>query len=89
MGVSKYSNDNHQFKILPTAFSEQTAKYNVCLYFCLYGRSKCYCMQFTQAKFYHINKVYYLHDIALVFSDHCKYLGATLQPNFKVDGPSL
>ena len=37
MGFSPYSNNIHQFKILPTAFSEQTAKYNVRLYFCLYG----------------------------------------------------
>ena len=37
MGYSPYSNDVCQFKIPQAAFSEQTVKYNVCLYFCLYG----------------------------------------------------
>ena len=37
MGYSLYSNESHQFKIPQTAFSEQTAKYNVCLYFCIYS----------------------------------------------------
>ena len=36
-----------------------------------------------QAKMHRINKAYYLHDTALVFSDHCKYLGITLQSNLK------
>ena len=31
------SNEIRQFKIPPTVFSEQTTKYNVYLYFCLYG----------------------------------------------------
>ena len=44
----------------------------------------CY-MQFTQAKIHRINTVYYLHDTALVFSDHCKYLGITLQSNLRWD----
>ena len=33
MGFFPYSNDICQFEILPTAFSEQTTKYNVQLYF--------------------------------------------------------
>ena len=33
----------------------------------------------------YINKVYYLHDTALAFSDHCKYLGITLQSNLRWD----
>ena len=37
MGFSTYSNDIRQYKIPPTAFSEQTVKYNVRLYFCLYN----------------------------------------------------
>ena len=37
MGFFLYSNQNCQFKIPPTAFSEQTAKYNFCKHFCLYG----------------------------------------------------
>ena len=37
MGFFLYSNQNCQFKILPEAFSEQTAKYNVLQYFCFYG----------------------------------------------------
>ena len=37
MSFSPHCNEIRQFKILSTAFSEQTAKYNVRLYFCLYG----------------------------------------------------
>ena len=37
MGFSPYGNEICQIKISPTAFSERTAKYNVHLYFCLYG----------------------------------------------------
>ena len=37
MGFSPYGNETRQFNIPPTAFSEWTVKYNVCLYFCLYG----------------------------------------------------
>ena len=37
MGFSPYSTEIHQFKILPTALFEQTAKYNVRQYLCLYG----------------------------------------------------
>ena len=37
MGFSPYSNEIHQFKIPPAVFSEQNAKYNVHLYFCLYN----------------------------------------------------
>ena len=47
--------------------------------------SKCCYMQFTQAKMRRINKVYYLHDTALAFSDYCKYLGVTLQSNLRWD----
>ena len=38
MGFSTYGNEICQFKIPPTVFSKQTTKYNVHLYFCLYGR---------------------------------------------------
>ena len=38
MGFAPYSNEICQFNILPTAFSKQATKYNVCLYLCLYGR---------------------------------------------------
>lgn len=34
---------------------------------------------------HHINKVNYIHDTALAFSDHYKHLGATLQSNLKGD----
>ena len=37
MGFSPHRTEICQFKILPTAFSEQTAKYSVRQYFCLYG----------------------------------------------------
>ena len=37
MGLSPYSNNIRQFEFLPIAFSEQSTKYNVCLYFCLYS----------------------------------------------------
>ena len=37
MGYSPYSNEICQFKIPSPAFSEQTAKYNVCLCFRLYS----------------------------------------------------
>ena len=37
MGFSSHRTEICQFKITPTAFSEQTAKYNVRQYFCLYG----------------------------------------------------
>ena len=37
MDFSPYSNDICQFKIPQTTFSEQTVKYNIRLYFCLYG----------------------------------------------------
>ena len=37
MGSSPHRTEIHQFKIPPTAFSEQTTKYNVHQYFCLYG----------------------------------------------------
>ena len=37
MGFSSHRTEICQFKIPPTAFSEQTAKYNVRQYFCLYG----------------------------------------------------
>ena len=37
MGFSPYSTEIRQFKILPTVLFEQTAKYNVHQYFCLYG----------------------------------------------------
>ena len=37
MGFSPHRTEIRQFKILPTTFSEQTAKYNVHQYFCLYG----------------------------------------------------
>ena len=50
-----------------------------------FNTSKCCNMQFTQAKIHCINKVYYLHDTALAFSDHCKYLGITLQSNLRWD----
>ena len=36
MGFSPYFTEIRQFKNLPTASSEQTAKYNVHLHFCLY-----------------------------------------------------
>ena len=39
MGFSPHRTEIRQFKIPPTAFSEQTAKYNVHQYFCLYGIS--------------------------------------------------
>ena len=42
MGFSPYSNEIHQFKIPLTTFSEQTAKYNVHLYFCLYSIAQPY-----------------------------------------------
>ena len=50
-----------------------------------FNASKCCCMQFTQAKTHHIDKVYYLHDTALAFSNHCKYLGIILQLNLRWD----
>ena len=37
MGFSPQRTEIRQFKIPSTAFSEQTAKYNVRQYFCLYG----------------------------------------------------
>ena len=37
MGFSPYSTEICQFKIPPTALFEQTAKYNIRQYFCLYG----------------------------------------------------
>ena len=37
MGFSPYSIEIRQFKILPTALFEQTAKYNFRQYFCLYS----------------------------------------------------
>ena len=37
MGFSPHRTEILQFNIPPTAFSEQTAKYNVRQYFCLYG----------------------------------------------------
>ena len=37
MGFSPHRTEIHEFKIPPTAFSEQTAKYNVRQYICLYG----------------------------------------------------
>ena len=37
MGFSPYSTEIRQFKIPPTALFEQTAKYNVRQYFCLYS----------------------------------------------------
>ena len=37
MGFSPYSIEICQFKISPTALFEQTAKYNVRQYLCLYG----------------------------------------------------
>ena len=37
MGFSPYSTEIRQFKIPPIALFEQTAKYNVRQYFCLYG----------------------------------------------------
>ena len=37
MGFCPHRIEICQFKILPTAFSEQTAKYNFRQYFCLYG----------------------------------------------------
>ena len=39
MGFSPHRTETRQFKIPPTAFSGQTAKYNVCQYFCLYSTS--------------------------------------------------
>ena len=39
MRFSPYSTEIRQFKIPPTALFEQTAKYNVRQYFCLYGIS--------------------------------------------------
>ena len=39
MSFSPHRTEIHQFKIPPTAFSEQTAKYNVSQYFCLYSIS--------------------------------------------------
>ena len=38
MSFSPHRTEIRQFKILPTAFSEQTAKCNVRQYFCLYGK---------------------------------------------------
>ena len=32
-----------------------------------------------------INNTYYLHDTPFSSSDHCKYLGITLQSNLKYD----
>ena len=37
IGFSPYITEIHQFKIPPTALFEQTAKYNVHQYFCLYS----------------------------------------------------
>ena len=37
MGFSPHRTEIRQFKIPPTVFSEQTAKFNVHQYFCLYG----------------------------------------------------
>ena len=37
IGFSPYITEIHQFKILPTALFEQTAKYNVHQYVCLYS----------------------------------------------------
>ena len=37
MGFSPYSTEIRQFKIPPTSLFEQTAKYNVRQYFCLFG----------------------------------------------------
>ena len=37
MDFSPHRIEIRQFKIPPTAFSEQTTKYNVCHYFCLYS----------------------------------------------------
>ena len=37
MSFSPYSTEIRQFKIPPAALFEQTAKYNVRQYFCLYG----------------------------------------------------
>ena len=45
MGFSPYSNEIHQTKIAPTVLSEQTTKYNVRLYFCLYGISNVLLLQ--------------------------------------------
>ena len=39
IGYSPYSTEIRQYKIPPTALFEQTAKYNVRQYFCLYGIS--------------------------------------------------
>ena len=36
MGFSPYSTEIRQFEIPPSVLLEQTAKYNVCQYFCLY-----------------------------------------------------
>ena len=40
IGFSPYSNEICQYEIPLTAFSEQTAKYNASLYFCLHGMNK-------------------------------------------------
>ena len=39
MGFSPHNDEICQFNIPPKAFSKQTAKHNVHLYFCLYGTS--------------------------------------------------
>ena len=65
MGFSPYSNDIRQFKIPPIALSEQTAKYNVRLYFCLYGRI-CH----VDIAYHHIVIVHHHIDTVLLYVYH-------------------
>ena len=44
MGFSPHRTEIRQYKIQPRVFSEQTAKYNVHQYFCLYGTINLPCM---------------------------------------------
>ena len=47
---------------------------------------KCCHIQFIKAKIHHINKTYYLYDTYIYttpISDHCNYLGITIQSNLK------
>ena len=47
--------------------------------------SKCCSLHFTQAKIHKTDYTYYLYDVPLSTTDHCKYLGVTLQSNLKFD----
>ena len=66
-GFFLYTNQNCQFQILSTAFSEQTTKYNAHQYYCLYSITDV--DTYTYDFYYVLTKIQSLHQSLLIWED--------------------